>query len=377
VASSVSTGSGEPVKFLLDPYLDWIRREGIPVVESLGVDLLAVETGPWARIGADGAAVHLKGRGDFMSLFVIDLPPGGRTVPQRHLYEEVIYVLAGNGSTTVEAADGRKHTFEWGPKSLFALPLNAKYQHFNGSGRERARLCSGTDLPLMMNVLHNEAFIFDNPYRFPEREGEARFFSGEGEFHPVRPGRHMWETNFVPNLSELKLAYWAERGAGGSSIIFTLADGLMHAHSSEMPVGTYKKGHRHGADFHVFCVHGTGYSLLWYDPDHFERIDWRHGVVFAPPDGMFHQHFNTSPEPARYLAIAVGSQRYPFVASKRNLFDSGVDTSIKDGGNQIEYEDQDPRIHAIYLSELARTGVESKMGQFIDEAPDKAKAAVK
>jgi hypothetical protein len=48
-------------------------------------------------------------------------------------------------------------------------------------------------------------------------------------------------------------------------------------------------------------------------------------------------------------------------------FDKGVDTSLKDGGNQIEYEDQDPRIHRIYLDELTKNGVESKMGAFIGE----------
>ena len=45
--------------------------------------------------------------------------------------------------------------------------------------------------------------------------------------------------------------------------MFILADGTMHAHISEMQVGTYKKAHRHGADFHVMCVAGKGYSLLW------------------------------------------------------------------------------------------------------------------
>ena len=160
---------------------------------------------------------------------------------------------------------------------------------------------------------------------------------------------------------------------------FILADGTMHTHSSEMPVGTYKKGHRHGADFHVFCVKGTGYSLLWYDmDDKIERVDWEHGVVFAPPDGMFHQHFNTSNEPARYLAIALGSMRYPFVDSKRKLFGGGVDTSVDDGGNQIEYTSQDARIHGIYLEALAKTGVKSNMGGTFDEAPylEKMKASV-
>jgi cupin superfamily acireductone dioxygenase involved in methionine salvage len=355
-------------KYLLDPYLDWVRAEGIPVIEDFGLDLLAVETKPWARFGAAGAAVHLKGRGDFMALFVLDIAPGGSTTPQRHLYEEVVYVLEGHGSTTVEADDGRKHTFEWGPRSLFALPLNSRYQHFNSSGRERARLCSATDLPMMLNIFHNDEFIFDNQFRFRDRAGKPNFFSGEGDFLPMRPGRHMWETNFIPDLGAFELKSWAERGAGGTNMIFILADGIMHAHSSEMPVGTYKKGHRHGADFHVFCVRGTGYSLLWYPGDKdFVRVDWRHGVVFAPPDGMFHQHFNTNPTPARYLAIAVGSMRYPLVAAKRALFDTGVDTSVKDGGNQIEYQDQDPRIHQVYLQELAKTGVVSGMGKFIDE----------
>ena len=89
-------------KMLLDPYGAWAAAEGVPVTEDFGVDLLAVATAPWPRFGTDGAIVHLKGRGDFMSLFVVDLPPGGKIARQRHLYEEVIYVLSGSGSTKIE-----------------------------------------------------------------------------------------------------------------------------------------------------------------------------------------------------------------------------------------------------------------------------------
>jgi uncharacterized RmlC-like cupin family protein len=362
-------------KFLLDPFGDWVDNEGIPRIQELSVDLKTVETKPWARFDAKGASVELHGRGDFISIFVIDLEPGGKTAPQQHMFEEVIYVISGHGSTTVVDAQGTKHTFEWGPRSLFALPLNAKYQHFNGSGTEPARLSSTNSLCIMLNLFHNDDFIFANNYRFPEREGEANYFSGEGEYIPIKPGRNMWETNFVPDLSAFELKAWAARGAGSSNMKFILADGTMHTHSSEMPVGTYKKGHRHGSDFHVFSVHGTGYSLLWYDMDEkIERVDWEHGVVVAPPDAMFHQHFNTSATPARYLAIALGSMRYPFVDARRQHFGGGVDTSVEQGGAQIEYEDQDRRIHEIYLSELAKNQVQSQMGEIIDETPYRAKA---
>ena len=303
------TDAHEP-KFLCDPYLDWAEAEGIPMVEDFGVDLNEVETRPWARMGLDGALVHLKGRGDFLCVFVLDLPPGGKSAPQRHVFEEVVYVLEGQGSTTIKTHDGQTHSFEWSQGGLFALPLNATYQHFNGSGKSRARLSSTNNLPMVLNLFHNDAFVFDNSFDFVEREGKETFFSGEGDFIPKTPGRHMWETNFIPDLRQFELVKWEKRGAGGSNMMFVLADGTMHAHSSEMPVGTYKKAHRHGADFHVSCITGTGYSLLWYEDDaEFVRVDWDHGVVFAPPDGMYHQHFNTSPTPARYLAIALGGLR--------------------------------------------------------------------
>lgn len=361
------TEAPEP-RFQLNPYLDWAKAEGVPIVEDFGVNLHRIGTAPWPRLAAKGAIVHLKGCGDQVSIFLIDLPPGGKTSPQKHLYEEVVFVLEGHGSTEVEAADGRKHVFEWGPNSLFALPLNLRHTHFNGSGQERALFASTTNLRLLFNLFRNEEFIFANPARFPERAGKESYFSGEGDFIPRAGTRPVWETNFVPDVARFELRAWTERGGGGSNMMFMLADGTMHAHTSEMPVGTYKKAHRHGPDFHVFCVNGTGYSLLWYEKDaDFTRVDWHHGVVYSPPDMMFHQHFNTGTIPARYLATAHGSLRYPLTAERVGLSKGGA-VSVKLGGRQIEYEDQDPRIHQLYLDELRRHGGTSKMAPFIDES---------
>ena len=360
-------------RYGVDPYLDWVTQEGLPVAEDYAIDMFKVETKPWARVGVNAAAAHLKGRGDFANMFLFDIPPGGSTSPQRHLYEEVIYVLEGTGSTQLQFADGTKRSFEWGPRSLFAIPLNVRYRHFNGSGRSRALIVSTTDLPLVMNTFHHEAFIFGTDFDFADRTGKSEYYSGEGDLITVRPGNHMWETNFVPDLASIELKSWGDRGAGGTNIMFVLADGTMHAHISEMPVGTYKKGHRHGPGFHVMCVTGHGFSLLWYeDQKDFRRIDWHHGVVFPPADRQFHQHFNASQHPARYLATGVGGLRYPLtVANRRSLLGlkpgekGAVSTSIQEGGDQVEYEYQDPRIHRIWLEEMAKNGVTPRMEKYI------------
>ena len=332
--------------------------------EDFGFDLLSVEVARWPRMDALGAYALCRGRGDFADMYVCEIPPGSRTSPQRHLYEAVVYVLRGRGSTTLDAPEG-KRSFEWREGSLFALPLNARYQHFNGSGQKPARFAAVTDLPLVFNVFRSESFIFENDATFPERFGDARYNEGDGRLIPRAPGRHIWETNFVPDLRTLELKRWDERGGGSSNIVFALADGTMHAHISEMPVGTYKKAHRHGADFHVFTVSGHGYSLYWHegDPD-FKRFDWKFGSVFTPTDMLFHQHFNTGGEPARYLAIAFGGMRYPTIADKRKTFE-GMDKSVKAGGRQIEYEDEDPRIRQIFENELRRRGVRSGMAEVV------------
>jgi hypothetical protein len=84
---------------------------------------------------------------------------------------------------------------------------------------------------------------------------------------------------------------------------------------------------------------------------------------------MFHQHFGTGARPARYIAIGFGTKRYPIVWERRVGSEGRrTDLSVKEGGSQIEYAAQDPRIHALWLAELRKTGAESRMGRYFDES---------
>ena len=366
-------GAGVSAGFLRDPYMEWAQGEGIPIHLDFAHDLLALETAPWERYGARGCFAHTHGRGDFMTNYVIEVPAGSKTRPVKHFYEAIFYTLSGFGSTTVWLPDGQKQSFEWGPKALFAIPLNCEYQIFNGSGSEDARISCTSNAPLTINLYHNLDVVFDNPLKFPERVGRSNQFDGEGDHSEFHRGKNIamlncWETNFVPDLAGFSLYELEARGKASKNVYFLLADGTLHSHLSEIPVGRYKKGHRHAAGTHVHAVSGEGYSLLWYEGDsEFRQIPWRHGIMYPPPLWMFHQHFNTSHEPARYLACGLGSARYPFWAIRRGSAAGGSAVSIQQGGRQIEYEDQDPRIHRKFLEEIARTGVASKMGDLFDE----------
>jgi hypothetical protein len=300
-------------------------------------------------------------------MFVLEIPPGGSTIPQRHIYEEIYFVLEGRGSTQLEFADGTKRSFEWGPRSLFGIPLNAKHRHFNASGSERALLTTTTTLPLIMKIFHNDGFVFDSDFTFGERTGRDEYYAGQGDLHLIKPGNNIWETNFVPDLGTLELTPWDDRGPGSTNINFVLADSTMHAHISEIAPASYKKAHRHNAGLHVMTLSGAGYSLLWDDDDaDFTRVDWTFGMVIPPAAGQWHQHFVTSDNASRYIATGFGGIRYPITLERRlvNIGDGKkqkASLSVKEGGDQIEYEDQDPRIHAMWLAEMRRAGITPKL----------------
>jgi len=362
------TAHGDDHRIGINPYLDWARAEGIPINYGVSLNLFEIELGDWPRYGVAGGIAHYPGSGDYCNQFVMAIPPGGSTTPQRHLYEEIYFVLDGRGSTQVEFADGQRRSFEWGPRSAFAVPLNAKYRHFNASGTQRALLVTTTTLPILMQLFRDSDFIFNTEHHFTNRIGRDEYYSGEGDLTLIRPGNNVWETNFIPDMNAIELTPWDDRGQDSGNIMFTLANSGMHLHVSEIAPATYKKAHRHPAGAHVLTLTGSGYSLLWSEGDaDFQRVDWEYGVVFPPIEDQYHQHFVTSNNPSRYLATMIGGVRYPFPAEQRRLIlgspgqKQAASRSVKEGGNQIEYEDQDPRIHALWLDEMKRAGIEPKL----------------
>ncbi|MFD3524255.1 ethanolamine ammonia lyase-activating protein [Streptomyces sp. NPDC058653] len=337
-------------------YARWSRGQGIDIVPGFHIpDLRRLPLKPWARVGGYGCFINHDDSDRSNDCYVSRIPAGESLRPVRHLHEVMIYVLAGRGSTTVWGPDARPQSFEWQRGSLFAIPLNLRYQHFNGSGEEPATLLAVTNAPVVINLFDEHEFIFDCPYDFSARfSGATGYFSGEGRL----TGR-LWETNFVPDVREFELVDYRERGAGGTNVQFKLARNTMMAHVSQFPVGTYKKAHRHAPGAHVVILGGTGYSLMWREGEPVERFDWSEGSLIIPPGETFHQHFNTGATPARYLALRhLNARRDPATG----LPMSSISTRL--GGDQIDYRDESPLVRETYLDECAKNGVASRMEEF-------------
>ena len=341
-----------------DFYVEWQQREGVKVINDFAFeDLATVEVGPWERKGGSGAIINISQRALPNDAHLVEIKPGGKSEPEHHMYEETMYVVAGVGATSVWLDEKQKVTFEWHEGSLVSIPLNAWYQHFNASGSEPARYLSVTNAPPIMRQWRNDDFIFDNPFQFRDRfGGREDFFSGSGKLYE----RRKWESNFIPNAQTMMLWDYLSRGAGGVNASLEMAKNVTKSHISEFPVGTYKKAHRHTTGPHLLIMGGVGFSELWTGGNENERVHapWKKGgMVIIPEDGIFHQHFNTGTTPARYLALRAGNGTpAPW---------GGSDVNVKDGGAQIEYEDEMREIHELFEAELAKNGAACRMKAFI------------
>jgi len=376
--SIVADAAYDPNQTNLNPFAEWLIKEDIPVYHNFSImDLRALELKPWKRMGGSGAHIDLVGGEGVNCAYVCELPGGASTNPQRYLFEEVIYVLDGDGETQLWSPGGAKFTVKWHAGSVLGPPLNLWRQHFN-RGNKPARLLSVNNAPVVIDLFHNNDFVFNNDHVFRDRFDEAGNFlkSGEDKLH-MKAAKdsegssqvYTYNGSFVENARTIGLKASEARGAFNSRIEMELADNTMQAHISEFGTGSYKKAHRHGPGSHVVMLNGKGYTLMWKGSPRYSesqeqhRVDWIEGSLFVPPDGWFHQHFNTGPDSARYIAPNWGGDGRWFMRAlggggRTHLLDK---TSIRKGGNMIEYADEDPQVREMYLSELEKSGIPFRM----------------
>lgn len=364
------------------PYEQWMSREGVPVYTGYSIpDVRALELKSWDRLGADAAFIDLEGSEGTDGAYIFEISPGHSTHPRKFLFEEAIFVLDGEGATVVWQDGAGERTIPWKKGAMFSPPLNVWRRHSNRGARP-ARLISFHDLPVVMDLFHNAEFIFDNPFVFRDRYNNERDYfefndsklAGGGsaalfdQSERAAPRKRTIVSGLVPDVGQLELHAAKSRGLKNKGVEMVFSDNTLQTHISEFEAGSYKRAHRHGPGSQILILGGEGYSLLWNDrPKYSEagkhmRVDWKEGSMFVPPDRWFHQHFNGGELPARYMASTwIGGKYFAKALGGGGRTHRLNNVSTEEGGNMVDYPNEDPLVRDMFESELAKRGIKSQM----------------
>ncbi|MGH7298683.1 MAG: cupin domain-containing protein, partial [Polyangiaceae bacterium] len=296
---------------------EWTREEGIPVYTGWSVDAEKLVLGPWPRLGARGAYVRLHGQEGLVNAYVLEIAPGGRTLPEHHVFDEYLFVLRGHGHTRVWQDGKPPAEIPWGPNTLLSPPLNAWHEHVN-LGDEPALLVGITNAPPILDFYRSPSFVFDNHARFGDRwDGSADFFARVPRAPgSVAPGRvtGLLEVNLVPDVLALLplMSRWEDKRGWFATL--SMCGNTLDPHVSAWAPESYQAPHRHGPGSTLLIVQGQGFALMWPESagprpwkdghaDAVVRTDLRRGMIYSPPDDWYHTHVNTGSTEAVYLAL--------------------------------------------------------------------------
>src|SRR5215469_3450950 len=360
------------------PYDLFMESEGIPIHRDIGVRRVQdLPLQPWKRLGGRGTYIQLYGTEGKWGCYVAEIPGAGATNPERHMFEKIIYVVEGRGSTEVWLdGDSKRHIFEWQKGSLFSIPMNAWHRLVNATSSP-ALILAGTTAPNVMNLINNTDAIFNCPYQFRDR------FSGADDFYkpndniepdPVR-GLAMRRTNFSPDIVNCDLPLDNRRSPGYRRVEPFMTGNTFYLWIAQHENGRYSKAHAQTSAAVLICLRGKGYTYTWPEQagvnpwrdgkSHLvKRVDYEPvGMVSAAPGGArwFHQHFGTSKESFRLTAWFGPNSpgREPGPPGEQHIDYGAMD--VDEGGTAIPYSMEDPFIRKEYEATLAREGVASRM----------------
>lgn len=360
-------------------YEKFMAEEGIPIFRGIGVrDTRELELGHWARKNARGSFLLLDGLEGSKGLYVIEVPPATSTNTERHLYHEFFIVIEGHGvtETWTEGAHAHRHNFEWQPGSMFRIAPNARYRLINSTNK-RAFMIAANNAPGMFNLFRDRTFIFENDHPFPQ------FYGGQG-FYQYDPRvvatpynkRAAVRANFFPDIIRTELPLDNQRAPGYRRItpMWYGFEGEQTGFVAEYPVGRYSMAHYHESGAVLVCLSGEGYTYNWprelgFTPwadgkaDEVRVVDYvAGGLVAAAPGGgdWFHQHFGVGDKPLRLCNFWGGPNAKPDEYLNRKTGISALATT-REGGQSIDYRDEDPFVRQEFNDRLRKAGVASTM----------------
>ena len=360
-------------------YETFMIEEGIPVFRGIGIrDVRELEMADWTRRGVRGTFLMLDGLEGSKGMYVMEIPPQKATAPEKHLYHEFFIVVEGRGTceTWREGDTASRHSFEWQPGSMFRVPPNVHYRLIN-STNQRCLFIAATNAPGMFNMFRDRSFIFDNGHPFPQFYGGEGFYDFDARVVATPYNkRAAVRANFFPDVIGCELPLDNQRAPGYRRItpMWYGFENEQTGFVAEYPIGRYSMAHYHESGAVLVCLDGEGYTYNW--PREFGFTPWADGngdqvrvleyvsggLVAAAPGGgqWFHQHFGVGNKPLRLANFWGGPNAKPDEFINRATGVSALATT-REGGQTIDYRDEDPFVRENFDAKLAEVGLKSTM----------------
>jgi uncharacterized RmlC-like cupin family protein len=346
------------------PYERFMADEALPVLRAAAVDdLRAVTLGDWRRLGARGAFAQLFGSEGALGQSLLEIPASGAARAERHLCDEIVFVVAGSGTTELTGADGRV-VFEWQQGALFAIPRNATHRFVNASDQPALLLCLNT-LPAMLDLLGDADAAFANPLpAFLDDEAGQAFDGIEPD--PVQ-GLALCRTGMLPDAVNCDLPLDNRASPAHRAMALGMTGPTLQISLGEHRPGRYGRARLAAPGEIRLCLRGGGEIAMWPEaagphpaPEFVQRIAQRAGVLtgLGGEGRWFVQEFCYSPSPMRHLLV----RRTPvFHAAPGSERRDAMTTAWDEGGAIIPYWREAPGIRTGYAKAIALRGVANRM----------------
>jgi gentisate 1,2-dioxygenase len=246
---------------------------------------------------------------------------GWKTLGHRHTVEAVIYVLQGNGHSIVDGV-----RYDWAPGDFISVPMFSWHRHINTGDQDFIYLAATTgplSLALGLAVYEDERYpdywVFGNKSEsamkslIPGADDSTRIrideFAGGESLSSMDA---LYRTHLSFSGGEEKRRRASKVLIRGSAMEFEKTPmgrvryvidpktgflmRVLGTLLAEISPGKRSGAHRHMYEEVNYVLSGEGYSLI-----EDRRYQWSKGDVLCIPVFSWHQHFNTSDQPARFL----------------------------------------------------------------------------
>ena len=231
-----------------------------------------------------------------LEVFVGRIAPGQKSLEQRFLYEQMIYVVDGTGYTEIwKDAKSQPLRVEWAKGDLISPPFNFKHRHVNTSPQAEAVLFFVTTKPLAANMLGTDVLSmvdYSDPTLWEEYSGIKEPTNTSvltDAYQEVKAGF------LIKDIKNRPLPFTRE-GHYGIALLPKIVGASMagnrmfEAQIFDLLPPSEATVNRHPWEVVYFVLKGKGAGVFFYDGGPESLIHFDEADVFVEPSLKWHNH---------------------------------------------------------------------------------------